>query len=484
MKLSKPLFCSLMMTLPSIAATTNITINTAAVKGRAVKVVIDVTANTTNLNNLTITNFAATGSTMGIPEIQGGLVTGDLILVNNPASFTSVETSYFFNEVIVNLNPVGNSVNFTLTYTQSAPSAGVLPDQISVSLLDSSYKPLFTTSDPLGTNALVAIDLIGTSTAPSIYSPAVQTTPGNISIVVPGSNSPPSVVSLSPVASSGANQVLTLQFSDPDGFADLNVLNLLINTALDGRHGCYLAYARPSNTMYLVDDAGDGLYAGTVALNGVGSVANSQCTVFSTGSSAVGSGNILTITLNMNFSTAFGGNKVVYMAARDLAGNNPGWQTMGVLGVPPLPSTFPNPVSVSPSSGSTSSPVLTFTYQDSSSALNLQTAWALINTALDGRTSCYVAYYRPGNLLFLFPDNGDGAQATSMILTGTNSVSNSQCTVFAQGSSATVSGALLTLNLTITFKPAFTGPKAVWMAVQTLAAQTSPWQALGAWRVP
>ena len=43
----------------------------------------------------------------------------------------------------------------------------------------------------------------------------------------------------------------------------------------------------------------------------------------------------------------------------------------------------------------------------------------------------------------------------------------------------------MTVNLNIALKPAFTGPKAVWMAVQTVApAQTSPWQALGALRVP
>ena len=128
---------------------------------------------------------------------------------------------------------------------------------------------------------------------------------------------------------------------------------------------------------------------------------------------------------------------------------------------------------------------MTFNYQDATSATNLQTAWALINTALDGRGACYVAYYRPGNLLLLIPDNGDGTQATSMALSGTtNTLSNSQCTISAQGSSASTNGAQLTLNLNVTFKSAFTGPKGVWMAAQTLAAQTSPWQALGAWRVP
>ena len=207
----------------------------------------------------------------------------------------------------------------------------------------------------------------------------------------------PSVVSLSPVVSSGASQSYTFQFADTAGYTDLTVLNVLINNALDGRQACYIAYVQQSNTLILVDDIGDGGYAGSMPLNGSGSINNSQCTIFGAGSSSSGSGNTLTLTLNLSFSTAFGGNKVVYMAARDSVSNNTGWQTMGVHGVPPLPSTYPNPIGMNPSSGSTANPLLSFTFQDASTASNLQTGWALINTAIDGRIACYVAYYRPGN---------------------------------------------------------------------------------------
>src|SRR5262249_32671001 len=125
------------------------------------------------------------------------------------------------------------------------------------------------------------------------------------------------------------------------------------------------------------------------------------------------------LTLNMSFSAAFGGNKVVYVAARDTI-NNSGWQTMGMHGVPPLPATFPIPGGMSPSSGVAANPTLSFTFNDATNATNLQTGWALINTAIDGRAACYVAYYRPGNQIYLYPDNGDGTKATSIVLTGTN----------------------------------------------------------------
>ena len=221
-----------------------------------------------------------------------------------------------------------------------------------------------------------------------------------------------------------------------------------------------------------------------MVLNGTGSINNSQCTIDGTRSAASSAGNVVTLTLGLSFAPSFAGNKVIYLAARDTSQIGTGWQTMGVVGVPPAPTTYPSPVRMTPSSGATANTTLSFTFQDASAGNNFQTVWALMNTALDGRAACYVAYYRPANLIYLVPDNGDGTQAYVMALTGTNSVSNSQCTVSAQGSSANVSGAQLTLNLNLTFKHAFQGPKAEWMAAQTLDAQTSPWQALGAWMVP
>ena len=296
----------------------------------------------------------------------------------------------------------------------------------------------------------------------------------------------PSVQSLSPLTSTGANQVYTFQYSDTAGAADLNVMNVLINSGLDGRHACYIAYVQQYNTLFLVNDAGDagGPFAGSIVLGGSGSVNNSQCTIAAAGSTAFASGNTLTLTLNMSFSSSFGGNKVVYLAARDSV-NNSGWQTMGTHGVPPLPSTFPMPGGMSPASGSAASSTLSFMFNDASSANNLQTGWALINTAIDGRAACYLAYFRPGNQVYLFPDNGDGSQAINMTLSGTNTLSNSQCTISSQGSSVTSSGAQLTVNLNITFNHSFAGPKGVWMADQTLGGlQTSAWQVMGVWKVP
>ena len=132
-----------------------------------------------------------------------------------------------------------------------------------------------------------------------------------------------------PSHGSGLSHTFTFTFVDTKGYLDLGVQNILINNFLDGRHACYLAYIRPLNVLYLVNDPGTELLP-ALTLNGSGSLTNSQCTVTGAGSSASGNGNTITLTLNISFLAAFNGNRVIYMAARDgTDANNSGWQAMG-----------------------------------------------------------------------------------------------------------------------------------------------------------
>jgi hypothetical protein len=131
-------------------------------------------------------------------------------------------------------------------------------------------------------------------------------------------------------APGGTTQPFTFSFTDTKGTADLGVLNVLVNKSLDGRAGCYLAYVSPSNTLILVNDGGDaaGSFAGTMQLNGgSGSIQNSQCLVTAAGSTVTSANNTLTLTLSITFKSAFAGNRIFYLAARDSNdGNNTGWQ--------------------------------------------------------------------------------------------------------------------------------------------------------------
>jgi hypothetical protein len=126
----------------------------------------------------------------------------------------------------------------------------------------------------------------------------------------------------------------TFTFSDTKGNQDLGVENILINTALDGGHACYIAYDRQSNFLYLVNDNGDALLPGINVANG-GSVFNNQCWVAVDFTSAISTnGNTLSLTVSINFRQGFGPNLVFYLAARDSPGsNNTGWQAIGTLTV-------------------------------------------------------------------------------------------------------------------------------------------------------
>ena len=169
--------------------------------------------------------------------------------------------------------------------------------------------------------------------------------------------SAPSPVSVDSTSGSGAAHTFVFTFSDPGGAQDLTVVNVLINSALDGRNACYLAYDRAGNVLYLVGDTGGGLTG--LVLNGSGSVSNSQCTVNGAGTSALANGTTLTLTIALTFNqTTFAGEKITYMAARDVAQNNSGWLTMGVWTVPGLASSFPSIASVTPNVGTGASPAV------------------------------------------------------------------------------------------------------------------------------
>ena len=69
------------------------------------------------------------------------------------------------------------------------------------------------------------------------------------------------LVSIVPVAGSGLTQSFMLTYTNPSGFQNLGVVDLLINNFLDGRHGLLHRVPVPSGpnsgSVYLVDDAGD-----------------------------------------------------------------------------------------------------------------------------------------------------------------------------------------------------------------------------------
>ncbi|MEZ5402007.1 MAG: hypothetical protein R2729_20205 [Bryobacteraceae bacterium] len=303
-----------------------------------------------------------------------------------------------------------------------------------------------------------------------------------------GGGGVPAAGAVSPSAGTGPSQTFIFSFSDPDSANDLDIVNVLINNAIDGRQACYLAYARASGALYLVNDAGEagGPFAGTISIPGTGVASNSQCTINAGGSFATVSGSTLTLVLNISFSAQFGARRIVYVAARDLAGHSSGWHAKGVWTVP-FTAGGTSVVSLSPARVESNSVVMTATFADVNGFQDLAVLNILVANAIDGRQACYLAYVRATETLFLVNDAGDagGPFAGAMqIPGGSGTIANSQCAINSVASSVSGSGSNLTLTLNVFFGLGFTGDKIVYAAARDVASNNSGWQPVGTVTVP
>ena len=306
----------------------------------------------------------------------------------------------------------------------------------------------------------------------------------------------PSVLDSGALTISGMAPTLTVKFSHPSGANNIGVVNILINRDLNGDNACYLAWSQLRGLLYLVRDKGPssglsegmtfGQGTGTIGTIGAatGAISNSQCTVFGGPSSVSVTGNVVTLTLSLSFASGFTGNKVIYLAARDLQEATNGWKTIGTALIPEPILSYPRAVSVVPNTGNGPAPILSFNFQDASSVANLQTVWGLINSELVGPRGCYFSYSVPQGRLYLYPSSATNSTTTSVLLPGNGMVENSQCRITADNSNVVKIGNQLTLNLQMTFSPYFYGPQGIWGAAQTLNGHTSPWAILGNWVVP
>jgi hypothetical protein len=99
-----------------------------------------------------------------------------------------------------------------------------------------------------------------------------------------------------------------------------------------GTTSCLVHYDRPSNRVALLNDAGTQYASGMPGA--AGTLMNSRCALALGSTTAVSSGNALTLNLAMTFAPAFAGAKDVYLYGANAAGLNSGWQARGIWTVP------------------------------------------------------------------------------------------------------------------------------------------------------
>jgi hypothetical protein len=291
-----------------------------------------------------------------------------------------------------------------------------------------------------------------------------------------------------PNAGSGTAHTFTFSFSTVTGVADLGVANILIRDVLDSRNACYLAYVPSAALLVLVNDAGEagGPFAGSLVFPSAATISNSQCTVHGAGSSVSSSGNTLTLNLDLSFSPAFHGRHLVHLASRDLLGNTTGWQPLGLWHIPRSLPADPAIEAASPARSLSRSLNISTTFSDLHGAADLSVLNILINSNLDTRNACYLAFVPSNGTLLLVNDAGDAAgphAGVSSIPAG-STIANRQCSIDPSRSSVVSSGNTLTLNLRFLFSAAFAGHRIVYAAARDSAGNNSGWQPIAIATVP
>jgi hypothetical protein len=158
-------------------------------------------------------------------------------------------------------------------------------------------------------------------------------------------------------------------------------------------------------------------------------------------------------------------------------GGSTGW--LARVGVTAPPVQTPSVVSVSPASGSGNTVTFTAQYADTGGAAALSSVSLLVNTTASLSYGCAITYNPAANVFTLANDTNTGSFT---VTPGGGSQQNSQCALNGLGSSAASSGSTLTVTVSLTFLPGFSGTKSVYLYAADSGSNTG-WVSEGSWTV-
>ena len=278
-----------------------------------------------------------------------------------------------------------------------------------------------------------------------------------------------------PASGVGNSQTFSLSFSDSAGSADLRTVWAWFTPAAvsSAAASCMAYYDRLTNNVFLLNDAGDHW---SNAPLGTGTLRNSQCSIDS-GARAAMSGQNLTLTLPVSFTTAYAGAKGIWLYAAGAAGAS-GWQRAGSWTIPdPTPQT--PVISASPNAGAGAAQTFTLTYGSTAGGADVRSAWVWLTPAfgVSGARACMAYYDRAADELRLLDDAGAAWMSAARGRAGAG-LHNSQCSLDAASAAATVSGSTLSLVLPFTFLAP--GNWQIWMYAAG-GWSNSGWLNMGSW---
>jgi hypothetical protein len=403
---------------------------------------------------------------------------GVYLLVNSSVSFTNACYVYYFPQA----NQLYLRNDGGTAWSSPALTPGVTGTASnSQCTLNAGTTSVTTTGNNLTLNVTVSFSGSFT-TSENVYLYATGLTAQNSEWVEEGGWAPtlgsPAAVSLSPTTGTGTSATFTAVYSDANGVADLGQALLLVSSGVTTSGACDVYYNPQTKQLSLGNDAGTGWSTPALTPGAAGTAFNSQCTLNAGTSSVSTAGNSLTLTVALSFSSTFLNAKGVYLYAAGIDGQNSGWVQEGTWTPANGP---PAVVSLSPVSGMGNSVALTAVYSDASGMADMNQVLLLLNTGVGNASACEVFYNPQSNQLSLSNDAGTGWLASALTPGGNGTLSNSQCTVNAGSSSATVAGNNLTLGVSLNFSSTFVNPKNVYLYAAGLSGQNSGWVQKGMW---
>jgi hypothetical protein len=138
----------------------------------------------------------------------------------------------------------------------------------------------------------------------------------------------PSILSVTPNSGAGSAQIFSVLANDPAGANDVNVIFLLVNSALSATGGCYVMYSPSAQQIWLANDTGTAWLA-SIRAGAAGTLSNSQCAVDAAAFAYIPDGLKATAVFSLSFKSAFSGVKNLYAMVSGRSGLDSGWRTAG-----------------------------------------------------------------------------------------------------------------------------------------------------------
>jgi len=295
---------------------------------------------------------------------------------------------------------------------------------------------------------------------------------------------PPTVISGTPANPSGSPQTFSFLARDANGATNVNRVYFLVNsTPSIPANSCHGFYDRPSNLLYLYNDALTVLQ-GPVTPGTGGTLANTQCSLNAASSALVSaSGTDLTLNLGLSLLGSYAtSTQNVYIWVVDAESNGTGWVKTSTWGNGVAPQA-PTVVSGTPANPTGTPQTFTFVVRDGNGFSDINRVYFQVHTSPTvPANTCHGFYDRAANAFFLYNDAITVLQGP-LTPGSVGTLSNTACTLNgATSTPVSGSGTDLTVTMGLSLPGTYgAGQQKVYLWVTDNAGGGTGWVQASTW---